>query len=190
MNIVYNGNSQKLKANMYFDMWSQTVVSASAKVAFISVSAARVLLTKDRFQLKSKWIDDIDKSMPVDINPLLQNSLLGRVPPVYTFFEDENFSDFDIRLTADDQYKIVRQNDFMTVTLYVSASDFTLSGFEAKVLGCVLTYKNESFGKFSEWVLPSDVHIEAEILGQGKKLGSADFKFTDIEINGSKTVEF
>ncbi len=174
-----NGKDVSVRANISFERGGDTKLGA--RMIFPPVSVGSVEITDHGTHVESKLLG-VNKDVPTPqvLNSLFQNALLGIVPPVYQLFGEEDFSQFDMLLSADGKYTISRSAKDMSIVLRVNANDFTLAGLEVFAMGQTVDFDIKEYSDFSGSRLPSSLRVTSTA---GKKdVGSLYITIEDVKL--------
>lgn len=177
--LMTNGKDVSVRANISFEKGGDTKLGA--RMIFPPVSVGSVIVSDKGTHVESKLLG-VDKDVPTPhiLNSLFQNALLGIVPPVYQLFGDDDFSQFNMMLTADGKYVISRSAKDMSISIRVNARDFSLAGLEVFAMGQTVDFDIKQYSDFSGSRLPSSLTVTSSA---GKNdTGSLEVTITDLTL--------
>lgn len=174
-----NGKDVSVRANICFERGGDTKLGA--RMIFPPVSVGSVEITERGTRVESKLLG-VNKEVrtPQILNTLFQNAILGIVPPVYQLFGEDDFSQFDMLLSADGKYVISRSAKDMSIVLRVNANDFTLAGLRVFSMGQTVDFNIKEYSDFSGSRLPSSLKVTSTT--GNKDTGSLDITIKDVTL--------
>ncbi len=174
-----NGKDVSVRVNISFEKGGDTKLGA--RMIFPPVSVGTIEITERATHVESKLLGvNKDMQTPQVLNTLFQNALLGIVPPVYQLFGEEDFSQFDMLLSADGKYVISRSAKDMSIVLRVNANDFTLAGMKVFSMGQTVDFDIKEYSDFSGSRLPSGLRVTS--MAGKNDVGSIDITIGDIKL--------
>lgn len=177
--VTYSGGSVKVKSNITFTQGDQTKMTA--RLIFPPVSVGTLTVDSKAAKVSSKYLNkEMTLALPTFANEILQSALLGNLPPVYKYFGDSDFSNFNIYLDSNDIYELSRSEAGTKVLLGVNGQDKTLA--YARVIFGKYDVKVDvaSYQRFSGKLMPSAVGVTA--LTSGKQNTKLDIEISDVTL--------
>lgn len=178
--VVYAGNSVKVKANISFKQGGDTKIAA--RLAFPPVSVGTITVTSKKATISSKYIN-ADKSinLPSFANEILQSAMLGNLPPVYKYFGDTDFRNFQMYLNSDDTYELSRSEAGTSVRIGINGVERTLAYVRVTFGKVEANLEVDEYQRFDGKLLPKVVKVDARE-GKTSSATKLDIEITDVTL--------